>query len=270
MNRKPAFSERLGFKSLQEPEITVRLEAPNDLRGVVILLADEFGISPDPLREIICRILLTRPNRSNWSEYPNIDDENQHLLDVADWYKVYDVIEAVTSHLKRTKGSVASEIFASKLNSYFVEKGIGWKLVDGYLEARNPEALEQSIKAAAQALNAAGNTTAQKELHEALVDLSRRPVPDVTGAIQHSMAALECVFRDVVGNPKATLGELLKKHPNMIPAPLDQSLDKLWGYASEYGRHIRENREPEFSEAQLVVGVCAAVVTYLVSKEIKA
>ena len=91
----------------------------------------------------------------------------------------------------------------------------------------------------------------------------------MTGAIQHSMAALECVFRNVVGNPKATLGELLKKHPNIIPPPLDQSLDKLWGYASEFGRHIREDREPEFSEAQLVVGVSAAVVTYLVNMEEK-
>ncbi|MEZ2625212.1 AbiJ-NTD4 domain-containing protein [Paenalcaligenes hominis] len=269
MNKKTPFSERFGFKPQQEPEITVRLDAPKELRGVVILLADKFSLSPEPLREIICQVLLVRPNRSNWSEYPNIDDENHQLLDGATWYKVYDVIEAVSTHLKKIKGSVESEAFASRLNSYFIEQGIGWKLTDGYLEARNPEALEQSIKAATQALNDAGNKTAQKELHEALVDLSRRPKPDVTGAIQHSMAALECVFRNVVGNPKATLGELLKKHPNIIPPPLDQSLDKLWGYASEFGRHIREDREPEFSEAQLVVGVSAAVVTYLVNMEEK-
>lgn len=266
MSRRERFSERHGFKPTQEPEITVRLEASSELRGVVILLADEFGVSPEPLREIICRVLLTRPNNNNWSEYPNINDENHQLLDSADWYKVYDVIEAVIAHLKKTKGSVESDKFASRLNSYFVEKGIGWKLVDGYLEARNPEALEESIKAAVDALNRAGNNTAQKELHEALVDLSRRPAPDVTGAIQHSMAALECVFRDVVGNPKATLGELLKNYPKIIPPPLDQSLEKLWGYASECGRHLREGREPEFSEAQLVVGVCAAAVTYLVTK----
>lgn len=268
MNKQIPFSERFGFKPTQEPEITVRLDAPNELRGVVILLADEFDISPESLREILCQVLLVRPNRSNWSEYPNIYNENHQLLDKAAWYKVYDIIEAVSIYLKKNKDSVVSEMFSSKLNDYFVEKGIGWKLTDGYLEARNPEALEQSIKAATQALSTSGNTTAQKELHEALVDLSRRPVPDVTGAIQHSMAALECVFRDVVGNPKATLGELLKKHPKIVPSPLDQSLYKLWGYASEYGRHIREAREPEFSEAQLVVGVCAAVVTYLVGKEI--
>lgn len=268
MNIKPAFSERHGFKPTQEPEITVRLEAPNELRGVVLLLADQAGLSPGSLRESICQVLLTRPDKNNWSD-SNIDNENHQLLDRADWYKVYDVIETVIVYLKKTKGSVESDNYARRLNSYFVEKGIGWKLVDGYLEARNPEALEESIKAAVDALNRAGNNTAQKELHEALVDLSRRPAPDVTGAIQHSMAALECVFRDAAGTPKATLGDLLKKHPNLIPSPLDQSLDKLWGYASEFGRHLREGREPEFSEAQLVVGVCSAVVTYLVNKDIK-
>ena len=146
MNKKTPFSERLGFKPQQEPEITVRLDAPNELRGVVILLADKFGLSPEPLREIICQVLLVRPNRSNWSEYPNIDDENHQLLDGATWYKVYDVIEAVSTHLKKIKGSVESEAFASRLNSYFIEQGIGWKLTDGYLEARNPEALELQHK----------------------------------------------------------------------------------------------------------------------------
>ena len=266
MSKIAPFSKRFGFKPEQEPEITVRLDAPKELRGVVVLLADEFGISPEPLREIICRVLLKRPNSNNWSEYPNIDNENNQLLDGAVWYKVYDIIEKVAAHLKNTKGHSELQKFACRLNDYFVENGIGWKLVDVYLEARNPEVLEKSIQTAIQALDNAGIKTAQKELHESLVDLSRRPTPDVTGAIQHSMAALECVFREVVGNPKATLGELLKKHPKVIPAPLDQSLDKLWGYASEFGRHIRENREPDFSEAQLVVGVCAAVVTYLVTK----
>jgi hypothetical protein len=83
----------------------------------------------------------------------------------------------------------------------------------------------------------------------------------------HSMAALECVFRDVVGNPKATLGYLLKKHYGLIPISLKESIEKLWGFTSEYGRHIREGREPKFAEAQLVVGVCAAMITYLIENE---
>jgi len=53
------------------------------------------------------------------------------------------------------------------------------------------------------------------ELHEALDDLSRRPEPDLTGAIQHAMAALECVASDTYGNPKATLGDIIKRYPDL-------------------------------------------------------
>jgi hypothetical protein len=253
MSKRVKFSERHGFQPAQEPEITVRLEAPNELRGVVIVLADQAGFSPDSLREIICQVLLTRSDKNNWSD-SNIDNENHQLLDGAAWYKVYDVIEAIIAHLKETKGSVESENFARRINGYFVDNGIGWKLVDGYVEVRNPEALEESIKAAVQALNSSGNTTAQKELHEALVDLSRRPAPDVTGAIQHSMAALECVFRDAAGDPKATLGELLRKHPNIIPSPLDQSLGKLWGYASSSEGILGKTESLSFQRHNLLLG----------------
>ena len=42
------------------------------------------------------------------------------------------------------------------------------------------------------------------EIHEALKDISRRPTPDRTGAIQHSIAAMECTAREVAGEPNLT------------------------------------------------------------------
>jgi hypothetical protein len=99
-----------------------------------------------------------------------------------------------------------------------------------------------------------------------LLDLSRRPEPDITGAIQHAMAALECVARDVSGEPKLTLGEIIKRHAVLIPAPLDQAIERTWGYSSERGRHLREGRNPDMDEAQLIVGLSAVVITYLSSK----
>jgi len=255
------FSTRHGFNDAAEVEIMVRNDAPHDLRGVIIELAYDCGYGPDKLRLVLCRTLRKRPDQNNWSEYPNIDQEVRDLVDDAEWYRVYDAIEAIA----RDAGDPLK--FERELNLYFVEAGIGWKLENSKIEARNPEVLEQAIKSAALDVQVAGSNTAYTELHEAMVDLSRRPEADITGAIQHAMAALECVVRDVTGNPKATLGELLKRYPNMIPAPLDQSIEKLWGFASEYGRHIREGRNPEYSDAQLVVGICAAAVSYLIAKK---
>jgi hypothetical protein len=108
--------------------------------------------------------------------------------------------------------------------------------------------------------------TAHNELQEALKDISRRPEPDATGAIQHSMAALECVAKDVTGESKATLGEILKRRGTMVPKPLDQAVDKVWGFASDKARHVREGQTLSREEAQLVVGLAAALSYYLIQK----
>jgi hypothetical protein len=142
---------------------------------------------------------------------------------------------------------------------------VGWRLVGGTLESRGPEAFVASVDAARSALATANLPTAMKEIHEALCDLSRRPEPDLTGAIQHSMAALECTAREVCGDPRATLGDILKRQTDMIPKPLDESIVKMWGYASETARHIREGRAPSRREAELVVGVAAAACAFLVT-----
>lgn len=115
-------------------------------------------------------------------------------------------------------------------------------------------------------LEDAGMSTAAREMHEALNDLARRPRPDITGAIQHSMAATECVARAAVGDPKATLGEILDRYPGLVPRPLDEGVKKMWGYASEMARHLREGREPAFEEAELAVITSAGVTTYLDKK----
>lgn len=80
------------------------------------------------------------------------------------------------------------------------------------------------------------------------------------------MASLECVAREVTGDHKATLGKILKRNPGLVPPPLNVALEKLWGFASEYGRHVREGRSTDYAGAQLVVGTCAAAVTYLIRK----
>jgi hypothetical protein len=95
------------------------------------------------------------------------------------------------------------------------------------------------------------------------MDLSRRPAPDVTGAIQHALAALECVARDATGERSATLGKILARNPYLVPSPLNTALDKLWGFASEQGRHLREGREPTYDDAELAVQVVSVVARYL-------
>jgi hypothetical protein len=119
----------------------------------------------------------------------------------------------------------------------------------------------------ASALTDSTKSTAQREFHEARLDLSRRPEPDLTGAVQHALAGLECVARDAVGEPTATLGAILKRYPDLVPKPLDGALEKVWGYASDRARHVREGDAVQQSEAELLVTVAAAAAAYIVRKK---
>lgn len=269
MNQR--FSDRHGF-SPPAAAIAVRNEAPSELRGVLVDIAYKHGMRPKSLRSLICTLLMKRADDANWSDFPNVDQEVRQLLDEADWFEVYDVIEAIFAALPGRSddpfspsglGESSKVRFARDLNAYFIRRGIGWKLVDGEIEIRGPEAFEMAVAPAVRRLDEAGLSTAAGELHEALSDLARRPVPDLTGAVHHALASLECVARTATGDKKATLGEILKRHPEVVPAPLDEGLKKLWGYGSDTARHVREGKTPSYAEAELVVITCAAVATYL-------
>jgi AbiJ N-terminal domain 4 len=257
------FSRRHGF-SAAPAEILIRNDAPQNVRGALLMILEgELQVRPTTIRDWLCTILRELPDQNNWSEYPNIWQECQNLMYCAPWYRVYDFVELVYDRLANSQDLARANQWANAVNEYFVESGVGWRLVDGQLESRGQEAFEMAVDSARQALDEATLTTAKQEIHEALRDLSRRPDPDLTGAVQHAMAALECTARQVTNDPRATLGEILRRHPDIVPRPLDESLSRMWGYASEMARHIREGRTPGRPEVELIVTVAAAVCTYL-------
>lgn len=254
-----SFSRRHGYAP-NDAEILVREEAPDELRGVIVDIAYEAGLEPYGVRSTVCQVLRRRKDSSNWSAFPNVDVEARGHLDSCEWYEVYDVLEALASTVSDTAR------FEHEINGYFRRRGIGWQLADGRVQTRGAEAFERTVREAGEALSADHRITAAHEIHEALRDLSRRPSPDLTGSIQHALAALECVARDITGDPKATLGAIIKKRRGLLPPPLDTAAEKLWGFASEQGRHVREGGSPEREEAELAVHVAAAVATYLSKK----
>lgn len=271
MDKDGTFSERYGFAPPDAP-ITIRNEAPAWLRAFVLSLAYEAGAKANALCSLLRDLLIEIPDGNNRSE-GNIDGEVRCLLEDAQWFQVYDFIERIDDHIGQEHNlpweppdSSAQDTFRSKLNMYFRQKGVGWQLIDGRIEIRGEEIFESSMRTAISAAQETGRAVARREMHEALHDLSKRPTPDITGAIQHAMAALECVARDVTGDSKATLGEIIKRNPGLLPAPLDTGVTKIWGYASEQGRHLREGIAPKLEEAELLVGLAGALVTYLVKK----
>ncbi len=257
-----SFSDLHGYAPVDR-EITVREAAPSELREALVQIARQVGLEDWQVLEIICQVLLRLSTAGDWPPGA-IESEIRKLIEECEWYRVYDIAERVYTHAHHR-----AQEFEDLLNKYFREHGIGWQMVEGKIVTRGQESFETAVRAAITTLDAAGRCTASNEIHEAIRDLSRRPNPDITGAIQHGIAALECVARDISGERSATLGQLLSRSQDRlgIPKPLDEAVEKAWGYASEMGRHLREGRVPSHEEAELIVGIAATVATYLSKKK---
>lgn len=254
----PSFSDRYNHQP-PDAEITIREDAPDELRLAVLQIAIDNGLAPSDLRDIACSILFICPDQNNWSE-SNIRAEVQSILKNALWYSVYDIAEGIYKRVAYDK----REDYADRLNRYFRQAGIGWQMTSEGIMYRGDESYSTVVHNAEQVLFETNRQNAASEIREAIRDISRRPKPDTTGAIQHSVAAMECVARDVLGERKDTLGKLLPRLN--LPPPLDQAIKTLWGFSSERARHIREGETVDDDQAELVVSVSCAVCAFLAKR----
>lgn len=264
------FSKRNQYAGAAK-EITIREDAPQNLRYFLLQIAVDLGWEPSQLRDIVCRVLRAVPQSGDWSE-PNIDDEVHRLLYGCDWFKVYDIIEAVCAAMaqqdnitKKTApkyGNTAPR-FAGQLNEFFIEEGIGWQLVNGQVVARGDEGFQEAVKTAYSQLNDNQRPTAASHIRFAATALSERPMPNTSGAVAQATSAVECVLHDITGH-EMPLGKYLDKHPSLFHPALKKALDGVYGYASDAGaRHGKEGREPSFDEALFAVTTCAAACSLL-------
>jgi hypothetical protein len=184
-----SFSERHGYRP-PDPPITVREDAPDGLRFVVASSARKAGLEPSEIRDVVCRVLSIVPDSRNWSEHPNIWDEVLGHLSTCEWFRVYDIVEAIWRHLGRQSESQLA--FCDDLNQFFRENGIGWELKDpDGIVFRGGETFGLVTTGTVSLLRDSGRHTAADEIREAIKDISRRPAADRTGAVQHAIAALD-------------------------------------------------------------------------------
>lgn len=260
------FSKRHGFVAC--PEL-IREDAPVIVRHhtyeFLSSIAREHNRSSveaaEEAHQLICKVLHRVPTTHEISAWRAA----RKLLETCEWYYVYDVLEALYKIINNgtKKGRAAAETYAREVNDILQNEGIGWRMKNGELLYRGSESFEKVVETTKNALGSAGKKTAREEIDKALEDLSRRPSPDLTGAVHHAIGALECVAADMCGAKGKTLGQIVKRHPDKFPPPLGEVVSKLYGFASEKGRHITEGGEPNMKEVELVVGIAATVATYL-------
>ena len=287
------FSSRHGFSSVAT-EILYVNDVPYELREALIIIANEAGLTFKMLQKVVCNLLRKPTEEDDISFDSSIKLQLREHLKTCEWFKIYDIIEAChealikeVDMLHQTRRpqcyldesgemqevdpvcaadenlTFKPDYFANEINKYFVENGIGWKLDNARLEFRGDENFQEALLAANKGLNEAQLTTSASRFQEALLNLSRRPVPEIHGAIYHAMAGLECAMREVTDDHKLQLSDPIARQKGFIPAPLDAGIKKIYEFASDRSRHINEGRLPDLDEAVLVVHVAAALAAYL-------
>ena len=251
----PTFSVRNDLRTANVP-ITIRDDAEYSFRIWLISLAKRMGLNVRAILNIICQCTCQGED-GNWGdEY--IENEAKEKLGNTAWYYVYDVVESLYNYIADTS---KKQEYESEINAYFQTNGYGWKFENGKVLFRGDEIEERTFVNAVQSL--ATIQTAQSELRLALDDISRRPNADSTGTVQHALASFECFCRQKFGATTSTLGDIIQRNRSSFTPPLDQAIDKLWGFASNHGRHIQNGGGATFEEAEFVLNICASLVVYL-------
>lgn len=255
------FSERHGFGK-PAADIAIHYEAPEGLRKAILRLAEAQGMLPNRMRELMRGVILDGFDELNeWTDYPNVWNDVIYEMGKCEGYKVYKIAQIFYRALSADR----RVIFENGLNDYMSEKSIEWVMHDGRVEYRGAEPFVVATKSAEEVLASRGFDRAAREVQEAMADLSRRPMPDLTGAATHAFGALEAVARENTGQHKKTLGQLV---PDLnLQPPLDEVMSKLWGFASETVRHISEKKDIEAPEAEFAVTVACALATLVASKQ---
>ena len=272
MPQLASFSRRQGYAP-DDPPITVWEDAPRRLRTAVITTAYTHDLEPAALRKIVCKSLREPPAHENDTP-PTIRQEVDRMLMRCDWWKVYDVIEAISERIEPLSGLHAvflsvtlrtkrdPQPFHTEINNVFRRLGIGWQLVENRVVRRGTEPFEDLASQVPESLNRAGMPKSAEALKSALAALSKRPVPDLNVAIERAFAGLECVCSSVFGK-HIRLGKPLMNRMKRegIPDALATGVEKLYAYA-QMARHPKEGRDLSRDDAVLSVHIAMALAQY--------
>ncbi len=102
-------------------------------------------------------------------------------------------------------------------------------------------------------------------IQAALAMLSDRKSPDYRNSIKEAISAVEATCRLVTGMKNATLGDALKKVPDLHPA-LQKGFLALYGFTSDASgiRHsLLDESNLTYVDAKFMLAACASFVSYL-------
>jgi hypothetical protein len=179
----------------------------------------------------------------------------------AEWWRVYNFPEFLF-------GLPGSGSFVRRVSFFLEREKSAYRVVNGQLV---PISDPIEISAVIDAASVGPFMGAQRHLQTAISLFSKKPEPDYRNSIKEAISAVEAVARVVTENPKATLGEALRKIDERmaIHPALREAMNKLYGYTSDEGgiRHaMLEQSNIDEAEAKFMIVTCSAFVNFCVQR----
>lgn len=194
----------------------------------------------------------------------NAEALQKYVINAKEWYMIFDFIERYL--MKSDEGTV--EKMRTVFNRILEEEVSGYRIMDKLVV---PIVSEHELKSLEEAINVPYDS-ARKHIRKAVESFSNRKAPDYENTIKDSISAVEAMCCIITENPKATLGEALKKLEGKgikLHKALQSAMSSLYGYTSDEGgiRHGSIDFTGANSEdAKYMLISCSAFVNYLIEK----
>lgn len=194
----------------------------------------------------------------------NADALQKYVMETKEWYMIYDFLERYFINSEENIVEKMRPVF----NRILEEEVSGYRIMDKQVV---PIVSEYELKTLEEAVNIPYES-ARVHIKKAVDSFSNRKMPDYENTIKDSISAVEAMCCIITENPKATLGEALKKLESKgikLHKALQSAMASLYGYTSDEGgiRHGSIDFTGASSEdAKYMLISCSAFVNYLIEK----
>ncbi len=182
----------------------------------------------------------------------------------AKWFEVYDFIEFILKYVpekwREQLRGFANNLLEDENAAYRIIAEEVVEITDETEIEVIEEVLDISIK------------PISNHFSRALELLADKRAPDYRNSIKESISAVEACCQYITNDPKATLGDALKKFnsSSIIHPALEKGFSSIYGYTSDSGgiRHALTDggQIPTYADAKFMLVACAGFVNYLLTK----
>ncbi len=186
----------------------------------------------------------------------------EHFLEKMKWWEVYNFLEFLP---RKSYELTVLEVLPIMANHILAENNTDCRFVGNDIAPiTHPEQIDAIEKGITSGL-----PLVSQHLKQALAHFSDRQAPDYRNSIKESISAVECACNFATGETHGTLGQALKKIPDLHPA-LKNAFSSLYGFTSD-GSGIRHaltdaSTPVDKDDAQFMLVACSAFTSYLTVK----